>query len=123
MSVKLSDVEGLMVGQWDEDKIYLFMSEYIPELCPRDNLTGKSLQMGIKAIQRGKKIIEAITQQGKVSIGLNRERLAREIYFIRIGGNINPKRWDKIGGDYKKQYYELADAIISAEATLLEVKE
>lgn len=51
---------------------------------------------------------QAIDQQGLVKIGLNRERLA-EILSNHIYGK-------------KELQYPLADAIIAAESTLLEVK-
>lgn len=44
----------------DDDEVYQFMIDHFPELCPRNNETGKDLQMGIKAIRRGKKAIEFI---------------------------------------------------------------
>lgn len=63
-----------------------------------------------------------ITQQGEVQITLSREKLAKELYCIRIGVNVSPKRWDEIGGDYKKQYYDFADAILNALPELVEVQ-
>lgn len=56
------------------------------------------------------------------NIGLNREKLAHCIYCIKIGVNVNPQRWEEIGGEYKDQYYKFADAIIAKESELLEVK-
>ena len=58
-----NNAEKKVEHQWDEDEIYQFMIDYFPEICPRNNLTGKNLQMGIKAIQRGKKIIAAINRR------------------------------------------------------------
>lgn len=65
---------------------------------------------------------EAIDQQGEVDIGLNRERLAKLLFekssvLVEMGCI-----WSRQGPTTKEKYYILADAIIAAESTLLEVK-
>lgn len=104
--VKLKEIK-----EWDEDKIYQFMCEYLPELCPRNNQTGKDLQMGIKAIQRGKSIIKALSEMAEREVTIDREKLAE---IVR-------KELDK--GCMEWTYYGIADAIISALTELLIVKE
>lgn len=71
--IAINEIEG--AHNWDEDRIYQFMVDYLPELCPRNNETGKDLQMGIQAIRRGKEIIKALDAQGQVRLTLDRDKL------------------------------------------------
>lgn len=61
---------------------------------------------------------KAIDEQGQISIGLNRGRLAKTIHATRFGKD----SWNIELSYIKKQYLKLADAIISAQKDLLEVK-
>lgn len=61
---------------------------------------------------------DAITQQGQVAIGLNREKTAKTIYDKRYYGT----PWDNQIVPIKQLSYELADAIIANEQEILEIK-
>lgn len=60
----------------------------------------------------------AVDIQGQISIGLNRERLAKTIHARRFGKD----SWNIELSYIKKQYLKDADAIIAAQKDLLEVK-
>lgn len=105
-AVKLKDIKGVMLNN---------------EACIQKynhNTTNKVID---PTGWRVNEILKStLSEQGEVEIGLCREKLAHHIYCIRIGVNVNPKRWDEIGGDYKKQYYDIADAIIANQKDLFE---
>lgn len=61
---------------------------------------------------------EAIDQQGSVEIGLNRDRLAKLLHQLAWPSST----WENQIELVKERYYKRADAIISAESTLLERK-
>lgn len=64
----------------------------------------------------------ALNEQGNRSVGLNREKLAELIYK-----NIAPNSAKAIGFENEKSgknyFYAIADAIIAAEAKIIEYKE
>lgn len=60
---------------------------------------------------------EAITQQGEVAIGLNREKLAKRIFLSDKKGSDDIVLYD----NYKNHYLGLADAIIANQKDLCEV--
>jgi hypothetical protein len=69
-------------------------------------------------VEQDRKYNEAIDLQGQVKLGLNRESLALHIYYAENRKSMCLPFKDL---DNKNKYYEIADAIIANEATLLEV--
>ncbi len=102
------------LSEEDERDVYQFMIDYLPELCPRNNETGAELQMGIKAIQRGKKIIKAVRAKFAVpNEGLNErieilERIAKSAreFVIDASGS-----WDTYQGEYILEQCKLLSAL------------
>lgn len=62
---------------------------------------------------------KAITQQGQVKIGLNREKLAKTLFDMNEQRIIPRVTWEECTG--KSWYYKQADAIIQHLNELLEV--
>ena len=95
-AIKLNSIEGLMV----------------------EKSNGILLTSGSDYIKRGRN--ECIDEQGNREITMDREKLAQTIYFIRIESpNVNPQRWNEIGGEYKEQYLKFSDAIISNQSQII----
>lgn len=64
----------------------------------------------------------AVKKQGSQEITLNRERLAKTLFtkWQNIKKDILESRWDDLNILWKNPWYELADAIIAAEADIIE---
>lgn len=99
MTIKIKDIPNALVEK---------------KIC-QEYLIGEECDCGIGYFN------EAIDQQGEIDIGLNRDRLAKLLFK----NSFLDRDWNREGeyfANQRKHFFNLADAIIAAESTLLEVK-
>ncbi len=103
MPVKLSDVKGLMVNKKREYK-------------PTDEQIGNGAYYDLEVIEGFNSAIDII---GSRKIGMNREKLARFIYYADHQASMCVPFKEL---EVRDMYYSKADFIISKEAEILEFK-